>query len=199
MPENLGAVPRGTHPDLLLVELGTGDFASRAVSLKSFGAGQVFSKITGTTNTSERTFATVQTGKNSDIDLNTDLVFCNHSCDPSVVFDMHRMEVRVVDDRPLEKHSDLTFFYPSSEWDMQQPFQCNCGSPKCVGQIKGAKYLSNDVLSRYWLNPHIEDLLKDARAGSSISTNTSNATTAEISHSPENLTRHGASRIESTA
>nr|POF10150.1 hypothetical protein CFP56_79349 [Quercus suber] len=172
----MGAVPQGTHPDLILVELGKSDYSSRAVSLKSFDAGEVFSQITGTTSTSERTFATVQTGKDSDIELNTDLVFCNHSCDPSVVFDMHRGEVRVVDDRPLRKGQDVTFFYPSTEWDMRQPFQCNCGSPKCVGEIKGARYLSPEILDRYWLNPHIEELRRDASKSKATSTNGTNGT-----------------------
>nr|POE81221.1 hypothetical protein CFP56_78529 [Quercus suber] len=89
---------------------------------------------------------------------------------------MHRLEVRVVDGRPLRKGEDVTFFYPSSEWDMQQPFQCNCGSSKCVGEIKGAKYLSKDVLDRYWLNPHIEELRKESES-KAISTNGTNGTT----------------------
>lgn len=165
MAENQGAVPQGTHPDLILVELGKGDYSSRAVSLKSFQPGEVFARITGATSTNQRTFATVQTGKATDIELNTDLVFCNHSCNPSVVFDMHRMEVRVVDDRPLLSGEDVTFFYPSTEWDMQQPFDCNCGATQCVGWIHGAKYLSDDVLARYWLNPHIEELRQEAEAG----------------------------------
>ena len=39
-------------------------------------------------------------------------------------FDMHRMEVRVVYDRLLCKGDVLTFFYPSTEWDMTQLFEC---------------------------------------------------------------------------
>lgn len=78
---------------------------------------------------------------------------------------MQKMEVRVVDDRPLRRGDPLTFFYPSSEWQMDQPFACTCGSGEgvCCGTISGAKTMDKSVLGRYWLNPHIEDLLKTER------------------------------------
>ena len=47
------------------------------------------------------------------IELHSDLVFCNHSCRPTLVFDMAKLEVRVADDRPLSVGDDLTFFYPT--------------------------------------------------------------------------------------
>ena len=74
---------------------------------------------------------------------------------------MSRMEVRVVDDGPIKKGGLMTFFYPSTEWDMSQPFDCNCGSEKCLGKINGAKNMKRDDLKRYWLNPHIEEMLKE--------------------------------------
>jgi hypothetical protein len=103
----------------------------------------------------------VQTGRDSHIELNSDLVFCNHSCEPSLNFDMARMEVRVVDDRALKVGDALTFFYPSSEWEMDQAFECTCGALGCKRVIEGAKALSREVLQGYWLNAHIEELLKE--------------------------------------
>jgi len=154
-----------THPDLISVEKGVGEFSARAVSLQSLPAGALFAKITGSTRTGQRTYASVQTGESSDIELNSDLVYSNHSCDPSTVFDMAKMEVRVVEGRPLEKGQDITFFYPSTEWDMAQPFECNCGAGNgvCIGTVRGAKYLSDEVLRRYWLNPHIERQVSQMR------------------------------------
>lgn len=76
---------------------------------------------------------------------------------------MSRMEVRVVDDKPLHKGDALTFFYPSTEWEMDQPFQCICGSEECRGWISGAKTMEPAVLEEYWLNPHIAGLLNERK------------------------------------
>ena len=78
---------------------------------------------------------------------------------------MARMEVRVVDGRPLKKGDALAFFYPSTEWEMDQSFQCTCGANECRGWISGAKNMPSEVLSEYWLNPHIVDMLSEQKAG----------------------------------
>ncbi|KAJ5914948.1 hypothetical protein N7504_003831 [Penicillium tannophilum] len=152
-------VPAPTHPDRLQVKRSDKAFCSGAYSLIDLPAGALFAKIT-TATPGKKAYTSVQTGPDTHIELNSDLVYCNHSCEPSVVFDMSRMEVRVVDDRPLKAGDALTFFYPSTEWDMDQPFQCNCGASVCRGLITGAKVMPADVLGEYWLNPHIEAMLK---------------------------------------
>ena len=44
---------------------------------------------------------------------------------------------------------------------MAQPFKCRCDAPNeiCLGRIKGAETLDKAVLSPYWLNEHIEEML----------------------------------------
>ncbi|KAJ5216559.1 uncharacterized protein N7498_002966 [Penicillium cinerascens] len=75
---------------------------------------------------------------------------------------MSRYEVRVAGDRPLAIGDELTFFYPSTEWEMVQPFQCNCGAQgQCRGLISGAANEEPYILHQYWLNKHIRDLLQD--------------------------------------
>ncbi|KAL3474788.1 D-isomer specific 2-hydroxyacid dehydrogenase [Aspergillus californicus] len=135
-------------------------FASGAISLISLAPGSLFTKIT-TATPSKKAYTSVQTGRDTHIELNSDLVFCNHSCTPSLNFDMAKMEVRVVDDRPLKAGDALTFFYPSSEWEMDQKFQCNCGAGGCRGWISGAGQMEREQLQGYWLNPHIEELLRE--------------------------------------
>lgn len=154
--------PPPTHPDILYVNRSTKPFGSGAISLVDLPAGALFAKIT-TATPAEKAYTSVQTGPNSHIELNSDLVFCNHSCDPSLVFDMGKMEVRVVDHRPLKKGDALTFFYPSSEWEMDQPFNCNCkaGEKICKRWISGAKTMSKEELEGYWLNDHIVAMLKE--------------------------------------
>ena len=47
-------------------------------------------------------------------------------------------EIRVKRDRPLKKGDMLSFFYPSTDWTLAQPFDCWCGAAeKCCGRIEG--------------------------------------------------------------
>lgn len=155
--------PPPTHPGLLQVVRSDKPFGSGAVSLVSLPAGAIFARIEPDVISvvPEQRYTTVQIDRNTHIELNSDLVYCNHSCDPSVVFDMHKNEVRVVDGRPLKSGDALTFFYPSTEWYMDQPFDCTCGSSKCKGRIDGAGNMQRSQLEGYWLNDHVVQLLKE--------------------------------------
>ena len=76
------------------------------------------------------------------------------------------MEVRVVEGKRVKAGDELTFFYPSTEWEMARPFQCTCGAEgKCIGLVNGAKFLDKQVLARYWLNSHILELLRGGKEG----------------------------------
>ncbi|KAK1147895.1 hypothetical protein N8T08_000410 [Aspergillus melleus] len=154
-----------THPNKLHVHRSPKPFASGAISQIALPAGSLFTPITGTTS-SHKAYTSVQTGRDSHIELNSDLVYCNHSCAPTLDFDMGKMEVRVVADRDLKVGDALTFFYPSSEWDMDQAFECKCGAESCKEYIKGAKDMSRDQLKGYWLNEHIRELLDERDAKS---------------------------------
>ncbi|KAF2399491.1 hypothetical protein EJ06DRAFT_531031 [Trichodelitschia bisporula] len=154
------------NPDLasrLSVERSDVAFGSRAVSLVDLPAGALFARI-ATATPGTKAYSSVQVAESAHIELNSELLYCNHSCDPSLVFDMGAMEVRVGEGRALRKGDSLTFFYPSTEWDMAQPFECSCGAEKCLGWIHGAKDIDEQVLGRYYLNEHIVRMLK-SRAG----------------------------------
>ncbi|KAF2680923.1 hypothetical protein K458DRAFT_421252 [Lentithecium fluviatile CBS 122367] len=159
------SIPAWVKPDLtrlLRVEHLPGDFAARSVSLVDLPAGAVFARISNPTPAA-CAYTSVQAGKNLHIELNCDLVFINHSCRPTLVFDMARWEVRVNPalKEGLKAGDELTFFYPSTEWSMSQPFDCRCQEAECRGVISGAKDTSPEILKRYWLNVHIEELLKE--------------------------------------
>ena len=47
-------------------------------------------------------------------------------------------------------------FYPSTEWEMDQPFICNCGSPKCQQFIGGAYSFKPEVILQYQLTNYIK-------------------------------------------
>ena len=153
-----------SHPGLISVSRRSGR-SSSATSLVALPAGAHFAKIPTATFPKSRTWTTVQyRGDGSSIELNSDLVFCNHSCNPTLVFDMDRHEVRVADHRPLKVGDELTFFYPSTEWVMVGPFVCKCSEHSCGRWIAGAKFADADLLRRNWLNRYIRELLATERS-----------------------------------
>ena len=106
------------------------------------------------------TYLTVQTGVNTHITLMPEfLQYINHSCAPNVFFDTTAM--RLVCLSTLQPGDELTFFYPSTEWDMAQPFVCNCGSKDCLQLINGASHLSVETLRQYHLTDFIKEQAKE--------------------------------------
>jgi hypothetical protein len=101
---------------------------------------------------------TVQISENVHIILLPECLECaNHSCDPNTFFDTTNMELVTI--KPIQKGDEMTFFYPSAEWDMDQPFNCHCGSEHCVGFIQGAKYLDQKTINRYRFTDFIKGKL----------------------------------------
>lgn len=76
---------------------------------------------------------------------------------------MHEMKIQAGPDG-LKAGQELTFFYPSTEWNMAQGFDCFCGSRNCCGYISGAKNMSSEQLRGKKLNLHIERLLEEQLA-----------------------------------
>jgi hypothetical protein len=162
------SIPPWVKPDLtrlLRVEHLEGDFAARSISLVDLQPGAVFARISNPTPAT-CAYTSVQASRDLHIELNCDLVYINHSCRPTLIFDMARWEVRVNPnlEQGLSKGDELTFFYPSTEWDMAQPFDCRCKEADCKGTISGAKDTASEILKQYWLNTHIEELLKEKKA-----------------------------------
>ena len=87
----------------------------------------------------------------------------NHSCAPTAILDTTKMEVRAA--KPIHAGTPVTFFYPSTEWEMAQPFECFCHSKDCLGTISGAKDIPRKDLSKYFLNQHIKQALYDSEEG----------------------------------
>jgi hypothetical protein len=63
------------------------EFTTKSISLVDVPPFGIFAKLTfpPCTPASKPTYATVQTGKERHLNLNSDLVYINHSCEPSVV------------------------------------------------------------------------------------------------------------------
>lgn len=76
-----------SHPDLLQVIVSEGDFRSKSVSTATAAPFAVVAKLSfpPCALADEPTYATVQIGRNRHLNLNSDLLYLNHSCEPSLV------------------------------------------------------------------------------------------------------------------
>ena len=100
-------------------------------SLRPYQPGEVIADFSAGTISAEPTYLTVQVGVGKHITLQPEfLQYINHSCDPNVFFDTTSMQLVAL--RELDKEEEMTFFYPSTEWEMTQSFNCYCGSPVCI-------------------------------------------------------------------
>lgn len=113
--------------------------------LCAFSAGETFS---------EASRLTIQIGVNWHITLKPDfLQYTNHSCAPNIFFDTTAMHVIAL--KEIKPGDELRFFYPSTEWDMAQPFACQCGESRCLRYINGAAYMAPNVLLQQRLTEFI--------------------------------------------
>lgn len=125
------------------------------ISTKAYQPGDVISSFDAAEVHSTPSKYTVQVGEDKHIILSPEfLQYINHSCDPNVFFNTTAMQLEAV--KPIVPGDEFTFFYPSTEWDMAEPFNCLCGSAKCLGVIKGAKKIEPAVLNQYKLTDFIE-------------------------------------------
>ena len=121
-----------------------GDFVSK------FSAGDIYNVPN---------YLTVQRGIDEHITLRPEfLQYINHSCNPNVFFNTTTMEVIAI--RDIEPNEEFSFFYPSTELDMAQPFLCYCGTKDCLQNIKGAKYIPGEILKNYRLTDFIQQQLQ---------------------------------------
>ena len=120
----------------------------------------------------------VQVGQSIHVDLPGDVVleeildryywrFMNHSCEPNAT--IRGREVHAL--RAIRQWEEITFDYNTTEYDMAEPFDCRCGSPRCAGRVRGFRYLSRadqERLRRH-LASHLLTILDgaDPKAGRS--------------------------------
>ena len=128
------------------------------VARQSFKRGEVVYSIPNEKLFDKPTRFTVQMDRNLHTEVGK-LSALNHSCDPNVILDMERM--LVIACRDIQAGEELTFFYPSTEWEMEAPFICLCGAPNCIHVVAGARFLPPSTLEHHYLNRHIRELMID--------------------------------------
>ncbi len=124
-------------------------------AFSSFYAGDVLCTFSAGETLSQPTYLTVQVEEEKHITLQPEfLQYINHSCNPNVFFDTTTFQLIAL--TKIETGDEFTFFYPSTEWNMAQPFNCFCNTARCLHQIQGAVYLSDDILKQYRLTDFIQ-------------------------------------------
>jgi hypothetical protein len=90
--------------------------------------------------------------------------FLNHSCNPNGYINFQDLTYRAL--RPIKKGEELTFNYLTTEWDLANKFDCECGSENCYGQIRGFKYLTLEQQRGLepLLSPFLKKKLKEAES-----------------------------------
>ncbi|HEX3024996.1 MAG TPA: SET domain-containing protein-lysine N-methyltransferase [Chitinophagaceae bacterium] len=124
-------------------------------AFSAFNAGDILCSFSAGKTLSQPTYLTVQVDEEKHITLHPEfLQYINHSCNPNVFFDT--TSFRLIALTNIEAGDEFTFFYPSTEWNMAQPFNCFCNTAKCLHQIQGAVYLDDAVLKQYRLTDFIQ-------------------------------------------
>lgn len=164
-----------SHPDLIEIFRSPNDFTSYAISKVDLPEGAVLTPLTGATVVDTASYASYQVTADTHMEFNSDLLYCDHSCDPNLECDVDRCEMRVAKNKSIKVGDRLTWFYPSTEWEMIQEFACRCGAASCQGWIAGASKLSAEELRGYWLNKHIAAMVeaRDATGTPAGSSNSS--------------------------
>ena len=130
---------------------------------KGFNPGDFVCEFEASAVLQTPSYLTIQVAANEHICLHPSfLQYTNHSCFPNIFFDT--TDGKVVCLQPVKPGDELTYFYPSTEWEMAQPFQCHCNCNNCLGYIRGASYLSNEVLSAYRVSDFIQQQLKNEQS-----------------------------------
>ncbi|KAI9475626.1 MAG: hypothetical protein EXX96DRAFT_574005 [Benjaminiella poitrasii] len=152
-----------SHPGLFkVVHQGDSEsFTSKLIAEREFKQGQVIVELQNLTVGPKR-YSSVQISADDHVELNSDLVYLNHSCNPSTYLDVQRRRLIALKD--ICPSDELSFFYPSTEWDMAQPFDCWCGSFKCIGKVTGARHIPTSTLEQSMLNDHIIQLIQERDA-----------------------------------
>ena len=105
--------PRPSHPEIQEVIINEAEFTSTSRSRVALPPFAVFAKMVfpPCTVADEPTYATVQIGRDRHLNLNSDLLYINHSCEPSLIFDTAGLNI-LAGPKGLKPGDELTFFYP---------------------------------------------------------------------------------------
>jgi sugar phosphate isomerase/epimerase len=144
-----------SSPVMLRVDHG-GPTGGRLITTEPIVAGETITSFADVPRIHRATYHSIQIGIDTHIEDLGNFCYLNHSCAPNTIVDAETLTLVAI--RYIAPGEELTFFYPSTEWEMTYPFTCRCGADACLGTIGGAKHLAPAVLDRYYVNRHIRRL-----------------------------------------
>ncbi|KAJ3527338.1 hypothetical protein NM208_g10747 [Fusarium decemcellulare] len=155
-----------SHPDIQeVVIVNAEEFTTKSISRVSLPPFAVFAKFDfpPCTPANEPTYATVQTGRDSHLNLNSDLLYINHSCEPSLLFDVGNFNI-LVGPKGLKPGDELTVCISGSSLQVGCLSTASAEPPSCRGRIAGARDMTDAQLNGIWLNGHIIQLRAEQEA-----------------------------------
>ncbi|KAF8309672.1 hypothetical protein DL93DRAFT_2141230 [Clavulina sp. PMI_390] len=165
-----------THAGFGQVRFVEGEFRSSLIATNAFSKDDKTCHGTiwgpNTRDAPANSYDTLQYGIDQHCVLESDLHYLNHSCSPNtaVVLDSpNRAQWHIHVLKDINIGDEITIFYPSTEWESGQPFDCMCGSEACLERISGAKELDlKTIEKRGYVAKHIQQLLSQ-RDGMDVS------------------------------
>jgi hypothetical protein len=145
---------------MLQVVEGNSPYGAQLITDAPIARGELFFRIEQCRHVQEPTYQTIQTGVHDHVEELGVLAYLNHSCRPNVL--VHTGKMACFAARDIAAGEELSFFYPSTEWEMARPFLCLCGAPECIRLVTGARHIPLDMLSRYFINDHIRQMVQEA-------------------------------------
>eukprot|EP00762_Andalucia_godoyi_P003701 ANDGO_00732.mRNA.1 hypothetical protein CAOG_00526 len=141
-------------------------------ALEDIETGEILSTIAGEEFTKPDRY-TIQIGRDLHVNCGPDnaISYLNHYCDPNAVMDIENRCVRAA--RFIQKGEQIGFNYLTTEFKMDEPFNCRCGSTHCLrDHIQGFFYLTplqrRDLCKRLAVSPVLRDWAKEADAGGAV-------------------------------
>jgi SET domain-containing protein len=123
--------------------------------------------VYGSTMLDRPTRTSVQIDEDKHIEGTEDTIaFLNHSCEPNAYIDFGGVYLRAI--RNIKAGEEITLNYLTADSDLHTKFACHCGSPRCYGEIRGFKYLtqSQKFELKEYLSPYLrKQLEKEAESG----------------------------------
>ena len=124
------------------------DHHRRLIALRNIARGTHLFRITGREIASPARYS-LQIGASLHLDQDCardelDLVrryywrYLDHACEPTT----RVLNCEVIAVREIAEGEGVTFHYCTTEYEMASPFDCRCGSPRCMGVIRGARHLT---------------------------------------------------------
>ena len=146
------------------------------ITLEAIRAGEVILTVRGE-EVRQPSRTSVQVGEEVHIEVPTGVTlahtmdtyhwrFLNHSCEPAGYFRGRELVAL----RDLPAWTQVTFDYDTTEYELAEPFLCECGSPSCRGElVQGFRHLDPAGQRRRLphLATHLRRLLQPGAPGNS--------------------------------